>query len=420
MMLSKVIFYSVSKYIELGLSAVVLLHFAGLVGAEGFSEVAPALLAVTYSAFLVMGINGAYVKVYSKTSSSLIMKRLSTYCISFNVLIAGLAFILVNALLDNVSSILVAGICALNLIKGGIQSVLRATLKTSELAILNFLYATVYLIGYLFLLQKLSGVGADTLFTSWLFAQSIGVFWGVSILFRLNLLTSPYKATFVRFARLRSKVMFSNGVKLAALTLTSILFTSSDRFLLIQFDFDQALIGGYQFADSFSNIFYMGSSALLYLLTPFYTRQLHEGKISRSYFTMKSLLIGGGWFFVVGLFVLTAYLACLWYFTDYQQYVAVIALLSLVKYLMLLMFIPSTIYMTWNVELNLLKYQLVALVLHLGVQVYLCIYHSDSVDIYLPLVSVFSITFVLIYSLFNAQKQISMTAIDRSYGATNK
>ncbi|XOV79193.1 MAG: lipopolysaccharide biosynthesis protein [Aestuariibacter sp.] len=410
-MLRKISVYSLSKYFEMFVVAFIMLHFAKYVGAEVYGEIASSLIAVTYSAFIVLGINGAYVKLYSLCSDAYKMKRLSTFCLMFNLLGALIAFITVFLLNSKSFAALVGLICACNLFRGAVQSILRATMQTMTLSLYNFLFALIYMVVYGTLIYSDYANSETLIFFAWGAGAVTSVIMGIIILVKNDLISLPPLSQFKSFVAENSPVFLKNGVKLASLTFASIFLMSSDRILLINLDFSSEIIGFYQFADSVSNVFYMGSSALLYLLTPHFTREINEGRLSPERFIKKGGQFGLIWLPTLLVFLGVSFLVIRELFPEYKEAVPTIWILSVTKYLMLLMFIPNIICMTFNIEMRLLHIFSVAILLCVLVQFALCVLFPENVLEFLPLTSSICVFVVLLVSTISGYR-FSMSRVD--------
>lgn len=399
-MLKKVSVYSVSKYIELGLHALVLLHFATTVGPAEYGETAASLLAITYSAFIVLGMNGAYVKYYSLAKDNVDRVNLSGFCLISNAGAASLAFFFVFFFVKQDYVLSVAIICAFNLLKGAEQSILRASLNVNYLAILNtlfsFLFASIYAYSYL-LLENMDN---HSFFRSWSISLVVTVVLGIYMLFYKGLIAQIFTKNFAVFFKSNFLKLFSNGILLALLTFSSIFFISSDRIIMIWLSLDSEIVGRYQFADSVTNIFYMGSSALLYLLTPFYTRRLNNREISPDQFIKTGVLVGAAWVLTLLIFLVMAYFGVSHFAPGYIEGFKTVMLLGVLKYTLLFIFIPSTLYMTFHKEKLLLKIYFYVIPLTFLAQLVAIKSRNVDVEVIMPLIALVGVFGVLVISTY--------------------
>ncbi len=406
-MLKQISIYSISKYVELGTNAFILLHFANLVGPVVYGEAASSMLAITYSAFLVFGINGAYVKFYSMESNEVIAQQFSSFNLVYNFIMSCICYFFVLIIINVPYAYYVAGICSLNLLRGSIQSIFRASVKSKLLAVFNMTFAIFFLVIYFASIWQSQTVNNTDLFRSWCFALSISIVFGFYIIYKQNMLFSLISCELYRFIQEKFILMLKNGFYLVLLTFASIIFISSDRLMLVLLNYDSSKVGYYQYADSISNIFYMGSSSLLYLLTPIYTRKLKQACLSIDDFVDKGIRVGALWGGVVVGFVLVAYGGIHIFAPKYISAWPTVTLLSVVKYFLLLMFIPSTIFMTLHRESILIKFWYSFLPILLLFQYIVASVWVKNAIIIIPMVSFGCLATLLLLVMMHIRSNVS-------------
>jgi len=349
---SKILIYSLSKYFELGLMALVLLHFAKNSGPISFGELSFYLVLISYSAFAVFGINASYVKHYSIEKNKDSRDKLSVFNFWYNVVIGLLVFMLVFGLVSGEGSLALALICFLNLVRGSVQSICRAELKVWYLSFFNAGFSILYLSSYYWGVVSVELYEAQNFLNYWALSLVLTIVFGASLILPKLINTNHYSISFIKD---NFSLLFKNAVALFVINFGNTILLSADRFFLNILNAPLDVIGYYQFADNIASIFHLGSNSLLFLLVPIYMRKLSDGTISVDEFKAKFLKIGVVWIVPLFVFVITAYFSIQFFFVDYQASLLVMVLLTISKFLCLFIFIPVTVLTTFHHERILIK-----------------------------------------------------------------
>lgn len=390
--------YSSSKYLELIITALILLHFAKEVGPLKFGESAASFLVISYSAFIILGINGSYVKYVSIEKDSKNRRYLSSYNFGYNFAAACLAVLVTLFVIRQDYALTVAAIAGLSLIRGSIQSILRGYLYTGPLALINLLFALLFLAGYMSAFIFREEMSGPIFFGCWaasLLATSIA---GSYILYRYKCLSSFFQPAFIEHCAVNFKKLAVNGLLLALMTFASVVFISFDRISLILAGVDKELIGIYQFADSLSSIFYRGCNTLIFMLTPIYIAKLTSGNIGFGQFFSVGEKIALAAIPVFVIFIFVADFGTAYFAADYTGITFIIALLSSVKFVLLMLFLPTTVYKALNKEASLLLMYVGSAFSCMLLQLYISFYAEESALYALPLVSFLSLLALYLYS----------------------
>lgn len=398
-MLKNLAKYSLAKYIELGSVAIILLHFANIVGPDIYGETATSLLIVTYSSFFVLGINGAYVKYYSKENNRSVRILYSSFNFYYNTFMSVILLGLILFFLKYEYAYLIAIISALNIIKGSIQSILRACLKINHLSLLNLLFGISFSCIYIYMYMSSLKYDNLILFTSWAYSLSLTIVFGLCAILKLKLLYRASRKRLICFLYKGSNKIVKSGFKIALLTLASISILTSDRIVMINYGIEKHIVGLYQYADNISNVFYLAMSTFLYLLTPIYINKLHNNEIGIKQFMHKFLRYAFMGFITVILFCIIAYYFIVYVTPVYTDAFLTILLLSLVKYFVIVMFIPNTIFFLKDCEKDMLKIYFVIIPVMIASQIIIALYYAENTLIYMPLSSMISVLIVFILSL---------------------
>ncbi|MEZ9709059.1 lipopolysaccharide biosynthesis protein [Vibrio breoganii] len=393
MKLSKVLLYSLTKYFELAVTALVVFHFAHNVGPVYFGEFSVYLLCITYSAFVVLGINSSYVKFYSIEREKENKGKLTAINFVFNCVMGIFVFVFVQVYFSIDGAFYLALICFMNLLRGSIQSILRASQRVNVLTAYNGLFAVIYLSMYMTFLVW-NEYSIDNFLFSWsaslVTVNVIGLFFIRKDIFHKSNYSFEYFVS-------KTNVLATTSLNLFLVSICNTLLLSFDRVLFNFFGVDKAMIGNYQFADNIASVFYLGSNALLYMLSPYYMSELASDKITITYFKKKFLRIFLAWSVPLVFFVVISYLLLPLMFPEYSQSVDYVAGLTLNKYLCLLLFVPTTILSYLNDEKLLLISYIKVMPLLILIQFVIVGWTSTPIFL-IPYISAMFI-FILLFSL---------------------
>lgn len=324
-MLKKIVRYSIGKYFELGILAFMLFHLASILSPEEYSKLMPVLLMVNYGTLIFSGLGGAYVKLFSLGDDSG-DEYLSLYWFFSCVIgfLAGCAFFLLSS--DVLLAFLVAIIGFLNSVRSFGQSYFRARMDDANLIRFNLLYPLVFLLSYasVFFYYKMD-------VSSYLALQAISLV--LPAFFVLKIIALSEKSR-----KGGRKIFASNFFRFLVLNASSLIFLSADKFIILEKAKDREQ-GVYQLAENFSNIYYMGGGALLYLLTPHFLRVF---KKASSIIILKTIFSYA--FFVAisvfAYFLLSSFLIKM-FFPDYLGAASYLFLQLCIKSAALSWFFPS-------------------------------------------------------------------------------
>mgnify|MGYP006081656811 FL=1 len=332
--------------------ALVLLHFAKNSGPLKFGELSFYLVLISYSAFAVFGINASYVKHFSISQIESDREKFTILNFWYNLILGVIVLIFILALVRGNQSYSLAAICFLNLIRGSIQSIFRAEINVWRLCLFNAIFSLMYLSCYIIGVVNHSSYDAQTFLDFWALALIVSIVFGVCLIFSKLTRLKNYDVGFVRD---KFYVFFKNGVSLFLIGFGNTALLSADRLLLNLFSAPLDVVGYYQFADSISLVFYLGSNSILFLIAPMYMRQISDGVIGPDEFMSKSLRVGVLWFIPLIVFSLLGFLSIEFYFVDFQASQLLVLLLSLSKFFCLFLFIPVTLFSVFHYESVLMK-----------------------------------------------------------------
>ena len=271
--------------------AIVLLHFARMADVSEFGRLSSYLLFITYSAFSVFGINASFVKEHSFSNDKNHQDMLTNINL-FYTLLTGIAVFTICFILNFDEWYSLGLISLLGLMRGCIQTILRARSQAFNLSIFNILFALSYALLYFLYVAYPEDYQIKYFLNGWLIALSI------SITIVIFLVCKPiFNAEAYMLDKVKPSItrLLSGSALLFLVNIGNLIFISFDRVLLNLMAMPSEKIGLYQFADNISSIFHLGSSAILFLLTPIYLRDLSNGTLSQSKFKSKFLKIAIFW-----------------------------------------------------------------------------------------------------------------------------
>ena len=370
--------------------AIVLLHFAKNSGPISFGELSFYLVLISYSAFAVFGINASYVKHYSIEKNEDSREKLSVFNFWYNVVIGILVFTLIFGLVSGEGSFALALICFLNLVRGSVQSICRAELKVWHLSFFNAGFSMLYLSSYYWGVVSVELYQAQNFLNYWAISLVLTVVFGASLILPKLINTNHYSISFIKD---NFTVLFKNAIALFVINFGNTILLSADRFLLNVLNAPLDAIGYYQFADNIASVFYLGSNSLLFLLVPVYMRKLSDGSITVDEFKAKFLKIGIAWIVPLFVFIIIAYFSIQFFFVDYQASLLVMVLLTISKFLCLLIFIPVTVLTTFHYERVLMKTYYSIIIPMLLIQVTWILFMSEYW--LLPIVTILGVATIL-------------------------
>lgn len=378
--------------------ALVLLHFARESGPNIYGELSIYLILISYSSFAVLGINASYVKSYSVSDNVDEKKMLTVFNFSYNLLVGVFLSFFIYMLIDGESVLFLCVICSLNLIRGSIQSILRAELRVYQLSLFNLLFSIAYLFLYYLGVHSTKIYEVEQFLIYWSWALLISVFFGFIFVAKVVMSSDSYSLSFIKNNFLP---LIKGSILLFIINFGNTVILTSDRFLLNLFSIPTGYIGKYQFADNLSAMFYLGTSAILYLFVPVYLKNISNGSISAEKFTHKFLKFAV--FLLVPLlsFAVISYAVIEYIFPEYTESFPIFLNLLLVKYFCLLLFIPITIYTALNFERALVSFYIFSIAAMLILQILIILVFKDIFSDFLnflPFTSVLAAIMILIAS----------------------
>ena len=162
--------------------------------------------------------------------------------------------------------------------------------------------------------------------------------------------------------------LLSGSALLFLVNIGNLIFISFDRVLLNLMAMPSEKIGLYQFADNISSIFHLGSSAILFLLTPIYLK----GSIKWNIESVKNLSPNFKNSYILdntlNFFLICSYFLIFYLFPNYLEAYGALIILSFSKYSALLLFVPVTLLTAFSKELLIIKAYFLAIIIMIFMQ----------------------------------------------------
>ena len=277
----KAILYVFFKYIELIVTASVMLILAKKIGPIEMGYSISYLLYITYSSYLGAGTNAMVIKQFFRQPEKIIFVSNS---LKFILIVCTLNFFLSYLFFDDFFLISLISISLL--LKNFFYSYFRSIFKTIYINIINIYSASFLLLGTLFYVEYWN----DYLLI-WMFAISS------SVIICLFLETSIIKLIFPEIKKsilTGFHIDFKEVLYLTCIGIIGTIFLTMDRLIINNLDISNSIKGSYQFADNITTAFFMGFGSLIFYFTPNIIEKVNQDKkffFKFSYYTKYLLFI---------------------------------------------------------------------------------------------------------------------------------
>lgn len=339
------VFYTFFKYIEYGILALIFMSFANLVSPEAYGKASVGFQTITYSAFIVLGINQVLLKRYSLENKKDLKNFYLQYNVIFNFIACVFSIILINLLFSSKEyALYLSIICGFKLVLESSIAVNRVKGNMVNINIIYLSYSILFLLLYLLFVKDVL-----SFFKYWSFSVLFGAFVGLFLSlrriirkFNLNLFKTKLKANY--------KLLFNDGLKLALIGIISPLFSTLNIIFLNAFNVDKVIVGNFQLADNIANIISLGAASVLFIVFPNVIKQISKdkSKINKFYKIGFKITIVS----IVCLLVLYYPLkeVLLYFFPEYKKLPYLILFTIISRLFILLLFIPNSVWITFSRE----------------------------------------------------------------------
>lgn len=382
--------FTLLKYVEYVISAYLFFSIARVVSPSEYGTSSSSFLIVTYSSFIVLGVNQVLVKWYSKSNSHLFRIFLIRYTIFYNFIFSILSFILISLVSGKDYGLSISIICSFRLLIECIVTIFRVKNRT---LLINVIYIFTSLT-FLFL-YKLLVINMVTFFEVWSYSIILGLIFSIILyIVKESKTKSITYNKFKYYLVINNSRLFYDGLKLTLISIISTLILSIDRILFINiYDLPKKELGNIQLADNISNVINLGFGSILFVITPKVISSIYKKKIIDQNFYLKGYAV----FFIIFLFLIIFYfpLLCLvnYIFPNYKLISYPLFIYTTIKLLNLSLFMPSILSMVYSKENLYLKTGIKWIFIFLLV---LYIIHFFKININLFYFLPFSIVFMLI------------------------
>jgi len=341
MILAKVLRYVLGKFFELGVLAALLFYVAQLVEPEEYGQLLPLLLALSISSIVFSGLGSSFIKdgcIAGKDNSSVLKDYyVQTAIVGTLMLFFGLFFFYGEKFYLTASFTLLC-----NAFRSFGQSRFRLQLDEMRLIRFNLIYPISTCVSFfccVFLLKVhpvnayfmsvLLGIGTSALYISVNFLSSTSIKWHDVIQL------TPFQKWKVPIGHL-------------ILNSSVFIFISSDKVLALEL-MSEHFLGQFQLYENFSNLFYLGVSSCLYLMSPYLLKKYksdagfdRKGVFQCSFFI--TLMVVGC------IYALICELLMFYMFPAYTENLLFFKYQLGIKTLALSLFLPSIYFMTKDKE----------------------------------------------------------------------
>jgi len=413
--LKRISLYAIGKYIELGALAFLSFHLAFYVGPQAFASITIPMLIITYSALIMTGLNQAYMKHFSLESEPVNHKRLTSFIFCCNLIASLIVCLFVLIFYQDKLVFYVSLIAPFNVIRGAIQNTLRTNIMPILLAIFNLFLPIIFASFYFLNLLATDSVDIESYFQAWFIGIVSSSLVGIIIIIRASLISVSLINDFLIMVKERGALILIDGLKLSSLSILVIVFLSVDRLILANSSIASVLMGNYQFAETLSNVYYMGITSFLFMLSPVYLRKLKEGDISVERFIVLAklafVLLSVGYFIFVGF----CYLLIQFVYFEYAQAMLPLLGIAASKTLLAILFFPVTLLTVINRENSIVRYYAMFAMLSVAGQLIFVNFYENTAFIYLPVVNAFCILMTscsLMWFIRNQKESIEQSLVD--------
>lgn len=341
MILAKILRYVLGKFFELGVLAALLFYVAQLVEPEEYGQLLPLLLALSISSIVFSGLGSSFIKngCFAGKDNSGVLKGyyVQTAVVGTLMLCFGLFFFYGEKFYLTASFTLLC-----NAFRSFGQSRFRLQLDEIRLIGFNLIYpmsTCVSFFGLVFLIRVhpvdayfmsvLIGIGASALYISVNFLSSVSIKWQDVI-------------------ELTSIQKWKMPIGHLILNSSVFIFISSDKVLALEL-MSAEFLGQFQLYENFSNLFYLGVSSCLYLMSPYLLKKYKSevGFDKKGVFQCSFFII----LIVVGIiYALICEVIMFYMFPAYTENLLFFKYQLGIKTLALSLFLPSIYFMTKDKE----------------------------------------------------------------------
>lgn len=348
----KSLIFSLLRYLEYGLVAFSYIIIAKKVGPAEYSKTIPGFLFITYSQYLMLGLNQALIKAYSTEDSDEIKKVYVRNTLYYIFLVSALVIVAGIIVLPKEIFIYISLISVMIYFRGIFQTLLRLEDKILSINVSNLVFSIIYFVLVFFYANNIIHF-----FVGWLIALFIANFFNAFQAFPIiNKLNISFTLSNLSIVKNTIKPQLKSGVKMTLIGLITTFFLTYDRFLLNHFSPDHVLKGTYQLADNIAGALYLLLTTII-----FYYYPILLAKTNRSpEFGLKVIKYGGGALLIISLIIILLGPFCIsmliHFFPSYNKISEFLVWQAVLKINVLGLGIGSLISIASNKEFFFIKY----------------------------------------------------------------
>lgn len=365
------IFFTFFKYLEYGILAFIFMSFANLVSPEEYGKASLGFQTITYSSFIVLGINQVLLKKYTLEKQTVVKSFLLQYNVLYNFSFAILVIALVHFSIYREYSHYLGLICGAKLILESSIAVNRVKGSIKKINVIYLSVALAFCILYFSLVKD-----SYSFFQYW----SYSVVFGVLVAFFLTLKVVFSKFDYLTFKENFKKyrhTLFRDGLKLSLIAVISPLFSTIGIILLNFISQDKALIGNFQLADNISNMIALSGASVIFIIFPDAIKKIDNNKnyIKKMYkLGFKCLLI------VIPTLIILYYplqKIIPYFFPEYFDLAFILIFSIILRLLVLFIFIPTVVFITFSLEKTFIKVSFIFVLIE-AILIYILISYGNS------------------------------------------
>ncbi|WP_152973306.1 oligosaccharide flippase family protein [Lacinutrix mariniflava] len=364
------------------------MSFANLVTPEEYGRASIGFQVVTYSAFIVMGVNQVLLKRYSLEENKQLKHFFVQYNVFYNLLVCLFSILLISILFSSKDYVIYLSlICGVKLILESAIAINRVNGNMVKINIIYLSYSVLFLVLFFSFVSNVFNF-----FKYWSYSIVFGACIGALLSF-IQVFKSFDVTIFKKYFKDYYKVLFNDGIKLALISLISPLFSTLNIICLNLFKIDEAVIGNFQLADNIANMVSLGGASVLFIVFPDVIKQISKDKTKiQSFYTIGIKILVSS---IIALIVLYYPLkeALVYFFPEYQKLSYLILFTLISRLLILLLFIPNSVWITFSKEKIYIKSAVLG-VLIMGV-VFVVFLNYASVDAIYNYFLIFQILFLI-------------------------
>jgi O-antigen/teichoic acid export membrane protein len=349
------LFFSLLKYIEYAINAFIFIYIARIVTPEIYGAAANSFLIITYSGFLLFGINQVVVKWHSKSSYDVVKRFLITYTIGYSLSLVLLIFFLILFISDSDLRFYVAFIACSKMIAECFVTILRVR---GKMLLINSIYlfsSIIFLFLFIIYVENIV-----QFFYCWALSSFLGACYAGTLFF---IVEKNYYVSLRRWyciLMVNFRELIKDGLKFTLIAILGTFYLTIDRIFFIHlFHLPKELMGNVQISDNISNVMSLGLTSILFIITPNLISKVYNGSLTAIKFYSKAFYVILGILFFLGISYFPLIYLIKYILPNYRYIEGLLALYIILKSFNLFLFVPNVIAMAMSKEVVYIRSQLI-------------------------------------------------------------